>query len=559
LPGCRKTINEEGGKPLKILLCHRGCKQLPALISILTALIILQFIFTIQAFADCRVDSFEGYQPYPSEIAPVFDKASRNQLGSDGPTLPKIWKGDLETGHLVDPTIPNSIIKAIGYFETHAKGGWKQFIAHYGENGPINRAPDCGYGIMQITYGMSDPGPDPGDFGEYSYDPDRVASDYKYNIGTGALFLISSWMSLKTEFIGNNNPAIYEDWYYAVWTYNGHGRNFGIDYFNHPNNPVHRQPFPVYDGGNRSDMPYQEAVWSLIRDPTMGKALYNGKPLWDVIPDLQSPDPSSIPYIPPRQHYIPTPLPCHIDTPSCYTINPGQGAPDKATEEKFTNTYNSEVCVRGHNLGCATTKVDTFSNTFYSPPISGYYQDFDGGYEGCRIEYVPDHSSYAYSVKLGFYITFMSFDSVIDQDVYTLLVSPTDNEKHSSSNSVADTVYTWQPFIKGSMYYFEDSQILDGTELENDFDFDGEITYVWGPISERYKMLDGRKGELGLPLFNEMSYGMHGVLEWKYQWFEKGFIWFIKLPLSGDWTFAYKKTANVYSDGEWIPLGWESH
>jgi len=236
---------------------------------------------------------------------------------------------------------------------------------------------------------------------------------------------------------------------------------------------------------------------------------------------------------------------------SC-TISPGEGAPDQTTTNKFIDAYNSEGGEA--TIGCATANVDTFSNTFYSPPISGYCQDFDGGYAGCRIEYVPDHSPSAYLIKLGFYETFMSLASEIGRDVHTLLVSPTENERPSSSSSAADTIYTWQPFIKGSMYYFDDSHILDGTQWEGHFD--GEITYVWGHISDRYKSEGGRNGDLGLPLFNVMRYEMDGEWVWWYQWFEKGLIWLAKHSSYGEWTFAYKKTADVYSNGEWLELGW---
>jgi hypothetical protein len=239
---------------------------------------------------------------------------------------------------------------------------------------------------------------------------------------------------------------------------------------------------------------------------------------------------------------------------SC-TLNPGQGAPDQTTTNKFIEAYNLEGGEA--TMGCATANVDTFNNTFYSPPIAGYYQNFnDGSYGTCSIDYVPGYPS-AYSIKWGFYATFMSRDSEIGQDVYTLLVAPTDNERDSSSNSVVGTVYAWQPFIKGSMYYFDDSHILDGTTFEGYFD--GKITYVWGHISERYEWEGGRNGDLGLPLFDEEYYGTQDSWEWWYQWFEKGFIWFAKHSSYGEWTFAYQRTADVYSNGEWLELGWIKH
>ena len=290
------------GKFRELSSSYRACTRLLRLICIVCVWVLLQFSFTTPAHGACPVPEAYGYQPYPPTIAPVFDKAARNQLGSSGPTLPKIGKGWPDYV-MVDPTIPKSIIKAIGYFETHgvsgAGQGWKQFRAAYGQYGYTVISPDCGYGIMQITSGMS---------GGAGFDPAKVASDYTYNIGTGALFLCWKWNG--TQAIGNNDPAIYEDWYYAVWDYNGAPDK------NNPNNPIYQKPFPVYNGSNRSQMPYQEAVWSLIRNPWTGNALYNDVPVWDVIP-ITSPNPYDIrypTYPTPGKNYIPTPLPYHTDS-----------------------------------------------------------------------------------------------------------------------------------------------------------------------------------------------------------------------------------------------------
>lgn len=66
---------------------------------------------------------------------------------------------------------------------------------------------------MQITSGME---------GGAGFEPGRVTAEPAYNIGTGALFLIQKWNGLSVH-IGNNNPYVAEDWYYAVWAYNGWG------------------------------------------------------------------------------------------------------------------------------------------------------------------------------------------------------------------------------------------------------------------------------------------------------------------------------------------------
>jgi hypothetical protein len=566
---------------------------------------LISVICSAYSLAQCPVPQAYGTQPYPVDISLVFEKAGFNQLGVYGPTYYQIYTGYPDF-NLRSPYVPPILLKSIGWAESK----WKQFKADSGNVGPSLISFDCGYGIMQITSGME---------GDAGFNPERVASEYVYNIGTGAKILIDKWNILPYN-IGDNNPQIIEDWYYAVWAYNG------FSWQNNPNNPIYPPNREPFNGSQfRGDYPYQELVWGYAANPP-------GPEFWEPV-SLTLPDCSLIGIEPPP--WIPRPFPFHngavettpinigdrvgitsyqlnvrytpggeyIDTlyiynnptgevidgpqdayyknvlytwweirwdnglegwsvedylavvPSSCTLNPGQGAPDQTTTNKFIEAYNLEGGEA--TMGCATANVDTFNNTFYSPPIAGYYQNFnDGSYGTCSIDYVPGYPS-AYSIKWGFYATFMSRDSEIGQDVYTLLVAPTDNERDSSSNSVVGTVYAWQPFIKGSMYYFDDSHILDGTTFEGYFD--GKITYVWGHISERYEWEGGRNGDLGLPLFDEEYYGTQDSWEWWYQWFEKGFIWFAKHSSYGEWTFAYQRTADVYSNGEWLELGWIKH
>lgn len=248
------------------------------------------------ANAVCPQAAAYGQQPYPSALYSVFDQAAQNQLGSSGPAIGTMVKGVPPNHSYVPFSMPKSIIRAIGYFETYAV--WKQFNASYGSWGYTVVSADCGYGIMQITSSMSGGG---------GFDPARVAAEPAYNIGTGALFLRNKWNG-EPAYIGNSDPAIYEDWYYAVWDYNG-----GSD-VNNPSNPKYPNPFPVYNGSNRSQMPYQEAIWSLIRNPYADPyAQYNGAPLWNVV-NVTSPSRGAIPYpYGTKKPDIPTPQPSHTD------------------------------------------------------------------------------------------------------------------------------------------------------------------------------------------------------------------------------------------------------
>ncbi len=95
-------------------------------------------------------------------------------------------------------SIPPEILYGIAYQES----GWRQFD---GSGNPLISS-DGGIGIMQVTsYG--------------SYDVNRLKTDIDYNISAGADILIGKWNS--TPIIGDNSMNCYENWFYAVWAYNG--------------------------------------------------------------------------------------------------------------------------------------------------------------------------------------------------------------------------------------------------------------------------------------------------------------------------------------------------
>jgi len=75
----------------------------------------------------------DGQQPYPSTIAYQFDRASRNQLGDDGPTYPQIHTGYPDPTFSQSYVVPAIILKAIAQTESQ---GWYHFEASYGQVGP---------------------------------------------------------------------------------------------------------------------------------------------------------------------------------------------------------------------------------------------------------------------------------------------------------------------------------------------------------------------------------------------------------------------------------------
>ncbi|MHB8859594.1 MAG: transglycosylase SLT domain-containing protein [Thermoleophilia bacterium] len=96
--------------------------------------------------------------------------------------------------------IPPEILYGIAYQES----GWRQFDSS--GNPLMSGYGDGGIGIMQVTsYG--------------SYDVNKLKWDINYNINAGADILIGKWG--WTPSIGDDNMNCYENWFYAVWAYNG--------------------------------------------------------------------------------------------------------------------------------------------------------------------------------------------------------------------------------------------------------------------------------------------------------------------------------------------------
>lgn len=242
----------------------------------------------------------DGVQPYPNEVSQSFDQAAANALGSRGPSYPALRQG-YPSYQNVPAAFSPTILKAIGYLESR----WRQFRAAPGAVGPtlINSVSDpwCAYGVMQIVSGMS---------GTTQFEPLRVAAEYPYNVGTGALILLNKWNYLAGigSSVGENNPGLMEDWYYAVWAYHS------WSWLNNPNNSRYdpnRNPYwDPYDPSSypARAYPYQELIWGYVANPPPGP---DGQPLWQSI-RLSFPDPAAIGYTHPPGH-ISDPQPTHRD------------------------------------------------------------------------------------------------------------------------------------------------------------------------------------------------------------------------------------------------------
>jgi hypothetical protein len=160
--------------------------------------------------------------------------------------------------------IPSAILMAIAYQES----GWRQFDAN-GDTVVRPEATSQDIGIMQInTTGRND--------------VDRLMSDIDYNIETGAKMLDGKWKLAPG--IGDRDRNVLENWYYAIWAYNG------LSSTNNPNTV----------GGRH----YQDNILALMARQVLGS---DGQPLWPPVA-ITFPNPAII-TDPPTS--IPTPQPVH--------------------------------------------------------------------------------------------------------------------------------------------------------------------------------------------------------------------------------------------------------
>jgi hypothetical protein len=244
-----------------------------------TSLVAGCFFSLSAASQPCRVAPVWGVNPTLVDLRNTFELASRNALGSLGPTQFAMTSGLNIPAREVPFHLPVAILKAVGWYEswdivTGSNYGWRQFIRG---TTYMNQNTDCGTGIMQITTGMR-----AGDKGTWSdSDAARIAAEPTFNVGAGAYVLGRiKWKEAPT--IGNNDPRVYEHWYYALWGYHG----FGL-----ADNPLRypKRPAPDFTFNNQSDMPYQEKIMSLVRRPEKAnvRVAEDGQPLWQPVPVAQ--------------------------------------------------------------------------------------------------------------------------------------------------------------------------------------------------------------------------------------------------------------------------------
>lgn len=214
----------------------------------------------------------DAYQPTTNQLDAAFVQASRDDLY---PGAGSIWQlfnteqGNRSNRGGGNPYVPPTLLKATGWVE--ASWAHADYDVPRGSSGPPLVSFDCGYGVMQFTSAL---GYDMNTGGDTSGAEKLIAIDYQRNIAAGSNVMIQKWNDAPAfrPIVGEGNPNLLEDWYYAIWSYNGFAA------VNDPNSKPSTRGEYLCDGSQtRSNYPYQELVIGCMRNPPQG--LWNGIPV----------------------------------------------------------------------------------------------------------------------------------------------------------------------------------------------------------------------------------------------------------------------------------------
>ncbi len=236
------------------------------------------------AFDPRRPHAYEATQQRSAYLLAI-DAVSVNQLFPNDSRfrLEPVKRGTRSSFVEGTPFVPATLLKAIAWVESNMAMSARSTPWTAIGTGLVSF--DCGHGIMQVTTGMTVP---LGNNGRASERQTLIATHYAYNIARGTQILIEKWNSAPQQrpIAGtdtNADPTIIENWYYAVWGYNGF-TGPGANQSNHPMDPQFsswpRAGFNCSGNQSRSRYPYQELVWGCMANPPTAA----GQQLWEPVP-----------------------------------------------------------------------------------------------------------------------------------------------------------------------------------------------------------------------------------------------------------------------------------
>ncbi|GBD22574.1 hypothetical protein HRbin29_00210 [bacterium HR29] len=193
-----------------------------------------------------------------------------------------------------DPSVrvPPTIVRSIVWVESSyqmASGS-----VPWGGVGPALRSFDCGFGLGQVTTGMANT------TGTPSAKQVLSGTHFVFNLAESVRILVSKWNAAPEyrPVAGTGDPAALEDWYFAIWSYNG------FAWSNHPLNPE-RDPWrgevyhcldpegPGYSWFGYGDYTYPERVYGCMRYPPKRDGQRMWEPVEFAMPRFDQPDVAS--------------------------------------------------------------------------------------------------------------------------------------------------------------------------------------------------------------------------------------------------------------------------
>ena len=207
----------------------------------------------------CAIEPVGGTNPTVAQWRALMAAVATNpaSAGVRAPAL-RVGCGQPRAPGSEPAAVPCPVLQAIAMQES----GWRQFCVPTTPAGSVG-APqrtlvteDCGYGVAQVTSGMR--------VGETAaFDRSRVAADAAYNLAVGARILTEKWNAAGC--VADGDPSLVEDWYLALWAYNG------LSYANHPANPKHTASRGPYNPRRGGAYAYQERVLGWMEHPPSGE------------------------------------------------------------------------------------------------------------------------------------------------------------------------------------------------------------------------------------------------------------------------------------------------
>jgi hypothetical protein len=304
----------------------------------------------------------------------TIDLAANNMLFPGDPYfgIPDLKVGPRNARKTQPGKVPPVLLKAIGWIESSITQSAE--AVPFGAIGPALISFDCGHGVTQVTTGMTLPG---GEGGAGSPQQALVATHFAYNIARGAVILANKWneapdMKPIAGIDTGALPELMENWYFAVWAYNGF-TGPGANRSNHPMDPIYGTwPRPAYScgptgdgkGHNRGNYPYQELVYGCAASPP----LIDNTPLWQgqtiTLPDLNDAKMRDAlklenfvyPY---AKMDIPTPQPFHLDS----TPKPDASLKSTVLGSPAMNVATKSVKIGVQKGGGSTSEIVDVTNT----------------------------------------------------------------------------------------------------------------------------------------------------------------------------------------------------